>query len=189
MNALPHPPNFHPAASPTSTIMVPETPHNEQPQAPANHHRRRRSNPPRNNSVASSSAATSTNTTTMLELEIENLRAQRARLVEQVNDLTACVDRVRLRQQITELEARHERAAGQKAAVEAQNARAETATAEAAAKLQVATAERTTAWWKLGFWIGVVLIGGYGRWCWENTGEAVYIRQKNCERYGLSSRC
>ena len=183
MSAVGNPPNFQPAASPADTILVPETPLDEQPHNLVHQHRRQLNM--RNGSVASSSIATTNDTDNMLEVEIEHLRAQRARLVEQINELTACVNRVRLRQQLAELDARHERALAQKAELDMQIATAK----RVAAETRVTILERAKSWWKILFMVGILLIGGYWTWCWENTPDAMYIRQKSCEWYGLSSDC
>lgn len=151
MNALRNPPAFTlpsaptpSAASPTSTILVPETPEEHQ----------------RTNHALA--------TQHIQQIDAENntvaaLRASRARLVEQLNDMTALVDRLRLRQQITELDRLHE--------------------------AQLAGASRTAGWKTPAFWTILVVVGAYAAWCQYNAVDIAYVRQRNCLWYGLPQDC
>jgi len=180
---------FIQSASPAQTIQVMGTPLLDQPPPRqdqqqraadlAAHHRRTLDNRgARERGSVASSSAESNNRANILQTRVENLRTERAHLVEQVNDLTACIDRVRVRNRIAELNEQHERAVAEKARADAETARIETR-----------GVERTVGRWQVAFGVGVLLMVLFGGWCWRNSPDNQHIRKRQCENLGLPPDC
>ncbi|KAI6859041.1 hypothetical protein KC343_g3718 [Hortaea werneckii] len=110
--------------------------------------------------------------------EIENLRQQRQQMTEQMNDLTANVDRLRLRQRILQLDAEHGRAEAEMARIEAATARTE----------RVGEA-RKVGWWRACFLWGLGLTAVYGGWRVYNSPDIQYVRSHRCRELGLPQDC
>ncbi|KAK5110681.1 hypothetical protein LTR85_000763 [Meristemomyces frigidus] len=167
--------------SPAFTNFVPETPLEQQRanDALAMHHRRQIiAERERDRRLDRGSLApSSNNTNNALEIEIENLRAQRAHLVEQLKDMTALADRQRLRKQIAELDAQHERVVAENAAK--------------ASDAKTTAAERRSAWWRSGCLVALAVVGFglYGGWCHYSSVGTAYGRQRECKMYGMPADC
>ncbi|KAI7190290.1 hypothetical protein KC363_g4514 [Hortaea werneckii] len=110
--------------------------------------------------------------------EINSLRQQRQQMTEQMNDLTANVDRLRLRQRILQLDAEHGRAQAEMARIEAATARTE----------RVGEA-RKVGWWRACFLWGLGLTVVYGGWRVYNSPDIQYVRSYRCRELGLPQDC
>ncbi|KAI6826909.1 hypothetical protein KC332_g7880 [Hortaea werneckii] len=120
------------------------------------------------------------NTSRLLQVssEIDNLRQQRQQMTEQMNDLTANVDRLRLRQRILQLDAEHGRAEAEMAMIEAATARTE----------RVGEA-RKVGWWRACFLWGLALTAVYGGWRVYKSPDIQYVRSYRCRELGLPQDC
>lgn len=109
-----------------------------------------------------------------LEIEIQDLRASRARLVEALNGSTSLVDRLRLRNQLTEIDGMRDRATAAQARAQAAEEKAQRVASEGKGHL-------------LGCILATLMLAlsVYAWWCWYNGADFKYIRQRTASQLGL----
>lgn len=162
--------------SPATTILVPETPAPGQQGRPIDFN-----SEPTGSEPTDSEAADPAD---VLAQDIEQLRADRVRLTENLKDSTALVARLRQRWELARIDTQIQKGEAQRAKANAQAAQANVNAARAETEA-VKDAKRTA--WGVAVLV-IVAQAAYGAWTWYNRADFAYIRKRQFEMFGMASQ-